>query len=782
MPADQGKETDPREEGATLELVYPHVQDVCLSSLVDVSISPRTQRVVIRGHAIRNIDVLTNYRTITCLELGSIQLDMSFSAFLHLVGARDSFPSLRSVSIDSVLFQKPSQRAVTKKRRNNLEVLMVKGLFLADGTPFGTFLEYASTALNSITLKELVLSFQERGLTLSQLASTGSGLRLDEVPEDTQVVKLLVYFPNLQRYNGSDITPELRNLSQAHAKRLVISMRNRLQEASTLITDSSTSLTKQSALLQKKEEDLETERARNAELLERSLVLEARCTSLNEALQRAQSHTELVGYLQGLARPVNLEETYPHDLSTRITSCLSRITGSSSHSGPSERLLEATLMLQEQGTTPSVSTLVAYLEAQCNRSGMLSEDMQAQFFQRSQKQYAEIQTLIDALLEAREQLELNRREADDLLTRSQNSETQNAELRRRVKDLEERLRVSPPMQLQAGPPSAKEKKAYEQQIEELTGQVEVLRDQLELQKLEATVSPDYVCSRCLDASLNRLQDTLSTSKGSARSRHRTPRELRSASDASDQEVKRPLSSVMIQTTGTETYATREAEIQTFQMLQVLQSAQGTQTTGDDTSSSDPDVAVTLARLEGQYDRLSTAYNVFQEQFAASTMEAERLRKENTQLRRDCEALADELRGRASSPTRDRSEKAKLLLEISRLTEQRDSYKEKLRKAVAYARQVMAAYETLSTAITTAKAKSPRRRASSGDGYIKQLNALENDVERLRHLNEVQRRKVEACSRRKPQSPRAREPNTLLSQDFVRELEKLATHIDAVLGV
>lgn len=926
-----------------LNLDYPRVQQEPIRTLSTVRINPRVESVLINNHSIRDIGLLANYKHIRTVSLIHLRLDTTLSELLSFLGDADKFPVLREVNIENVVFQArggeqqslkecsptrlSSLSASARQRYSHIRKLVISGVFIPGKAPIQAFITMASSALNALTLCELRLDLQ------SQTNDS------DATHNDfAHIVGLLIAFPNLQTYNETQVTDQLQNLSRSRAAELLLSMRSRLQDTKDLLEETTLQLSKKGELIRSLKDTLTETKREKDHLEEEVLSLSATCATLKSSNLRLSQSNDLLDYLGASAQAAC--STYP--LESSEVSAPVELVDSSSLQPPTQQRLQQhypsvpamtqtdseslipsvsraiaahpsrptlplheslhtlTKTLLEQSSDDSLSTLkflsesiaLAKAELQCNRIGMVTEDLYSRFNQKIRQKNDEIKILVDALVQVRneeekpkhhDKVELARArktisslneeieqlrstvgvaqedlqevivERDDLATNLSKLKKELAVIIENHQNELTALRTAAMAETEAAINSRMmEANAH---IRLLEDNIVSMTDQIKLQEAELAVAEEGYCRKCMRASLTRFgvsnpvrdetrtsscaatqtdeamyiahmsaacQCNVDTTTMAVQTMHTLAIdslysfELGCQKEMAEVAAKR---SVMCQASGAVSDGgSGPMHSQRYLFRDALQTTECTVQTDvhpeigplDLINSvlQAPKLEEALQEKKQQCSELKARCDSQENELKNLLRENQKLKEYNQKLFADCKKLTTELsrqKIKSHSPRASSTleidncdvEKTKLLLDLNKALQQRDAYKQNLKKAVAYVTKLMSLRAHDAEAIIRGGRKYHPLGESSGGAeehnlYEQRISKLQHQVRQLAKHKAEQTRDVEAVIGkqdmikhhklypRRAKSEYVAVCSPTMSQELIDSLEELAKRVDAML--
>lgn len=903
-----------------LNLDYPRVQQEPIRALSTVRINPRIESVLINNHSIRDIGLLANYKHIRTISLAHLRLDTSLSELLIFLGDADKFPMVKEISIDNVVFQAreeeqtllkehPSLSASVRRRYSHVRKLAISGVFIPGKTPVQTFITMASVALNALTLCELQLDLQSQ-------ANSSDTTHTDLA----HIVGLLVAFPNLQTYNTVQITDQLQSLSRSRASELLLSMRARLQDAKGLLEETIMQLNKRGETIKSLKDALAETKHEKEHLEEEVLSLSATCATLRSSNLRLSQSNDLLDYLgasaqtfcsthqpelSGTAAPLKLTDSSPSlslSLQQQQQLCSSAVAETQTDPGllvpsvsravaaqPSRPMLPCQDPLQENyplhllDKRPehsidevsstfrllSESIALARAEVQCNRIGMVTEDLYSQFNQKIRQKNDEIKILVDALVQVHNEEEQSSYHDKAELAKARraisNLTEEIEQLRNAVGTTQENLQEMTAERDDLASNLSRVEKELASTIENHRAELAAIRestmaeaemtitgkmmeanahirllednivsmtDQIKLQEAELAVIEEGYCKKCMLASLTRFGVSSPPGEG-----------IHAASCAATQTDKatNSVSTACQHIMATSNKATHTMLIST---VTLVTKSVACQASGDDSEpvslqcySLQSPIHTTSCAVQtdvcpemGPAELISSVLQAprFEEALRETKQQCSELKAEcaaretelkallqkhqklndcNQKLVAECTRLNAELsrqRIRSSSPRVSSTieidnvnvEKTKLLLDLNKALQQRDAYKQNLRKAIVYVTKLMSLRTHGAEALRQGEKKyrllKGKDEAGEHDVYEERILKLQHQVRQLARHKSEQTKYAEAvigkqdmmqhhnlCPRR-ARSEHAAMCSPAMSQELIESLEELAKRVDAML--
>ncbi|EFO65112.1 Hypothetical protein GLP15_412 [Giardia lamblia P15] len=903
-----------------LNLDYPRVQQEPIRTLSTVRINPRVESVLINSHSIRDIGLLANYKHIQTIKLAHLQLDTSLSELLSFLGNADKFPMVREISIENVVFQaKEEEQALLKERSSlspsvrrrysHIRKLTISGVFIPGKTPIQAFITMASGALNALTLCELRLDLQSQ-------ANSSDTTHTDLA----HIVGLLIAFPNLQTYNAIQITDQLQNLSRSRTAELLLSMRARLQDAKGLLEETILQLNKRGETIKSLRDALGEVKHEKERLEEEILSLSATCATLKSSNLRLSQSNDLLDYLgtnvqtfcsthqlelSGTTVPLKLTDSSPSSTSlaqkqqqlyssvvatTQTDSELSVSSVSRAVAAqPSRPMLSCQDSLQDSHPLHlldecpkhsadevsstfrllSESIALARAEIQCNRIGMVTEDLYSQFNQKIRQKNDEIKILVDALVQVHNEEEQPNSQNKAELIRARrvisNLTEEIEQLRNTVGTTQENLQEVIAERDDLAINLSRLEKELASTIEnhqiELAGiresamaeaemtingkmmeanahirlledNIVSMTDQIKLQEAELAVIEEGYCKKCMLASLTRFEvsrppeEDIHTTSYAATQTDKTTNSVSTACQHSMATSNKAVHTIPMLTT---TLIKNSVVCQTscdsseFVPLQchLPQSTIHTANCGVQTDICPelgptelissvlqaPQLEEALRETKQQCNELKAECAAREHELKALLQKHQKLNDYNQKLATECKKLNVELsrqRIKSSSPRASSTieidnfnvEKTKLLLDLNRALQQRDAYKQNLKKAIVYVTKLMSLRTHNVEALTQGekKCKLPTSKGEMGkhDVYEQRISKLQHQVRQLAKHKSEQTKYAEAiigkqdmmqhhslCPRR-ARSEHATMCSPAMSQELIESLEELAKRVDAML--
>lgn len=924
-----------------LNLDYPRVQQEPIRTLSTVRINPRVESVLINNHSIRDVGLLANYKHIRTISLAHLRLDTSLSELLSFVGDADKFPVLREVAIDSVVFQATGEEQKTLKERSSAKIsslsasarrryshirkLTISGVFISGKVPLQTFINIASPALNALTLSELKLDLQ------SQTDNPDSAQS-----DPSHIVGLLVAFPNLQTYNEIQITDQLQNLSRSRAAELLLSMRSRLQDAKTLLEETMIQLGKRGETIKSLKDALAETRHEKECLEEEVLSLSTTCATLKSNNLRLSQSSDLLEYLGTSVQA--LGGAYQSEPSKAIAP-VALVNPSASLFIPQQHALSVTAMIQTD-SGPSVSSIsraveahptrpslpcqesiniasslntldippfvqyinddvssfrllsesiaLAKAELQCNRIGMVTEDLYSQFNRKLRQKNDEIKILVDALVQVqgeeeqpnyRDRAELSRAhktisnlkaeieqlrdivgtaqvgllevtvERDDLatnLSRLENELAVTIENHRAELDA-----VREAAMAEAAATINSKMMEANAHIRLLEDNIVSMTDQIKLQEAELAVAEEGYCKKCMVSSLTRF-GVLSSSRDDANKlscvatqtnqTDETARKVSASCQHTTVTVSKAIHTMPTLTIeslyrfgieGCKNTVATVAAVKESVMCQTTSDgsnciplhyhlSQGVIHTAECTVQTDvypevgaaelvddvlqvPKLEEALLEIKQQYNELKARHATIENEFRSLLKENQKLKECNQKLLIDCKKLTAELTRHKDKPRSPRVsstidadncdvEKTKLLLDLNKALQQRDAYKQNLKKAVAYVTKLMSlrAHGAETLAQDERRYNLLENKDDTRDLYEQRISRLQHQVRQLAKSKAEQTKSAEVAVGkqdmmrhhnlypRRAKSEYAAVCSPTMSQELIDSLEELAKRVDAML--